>query len=629
MNLISEEQTHTRFNTIRLWISSRSFLSAVLCAVIPILFLVSVDQLTKAKGPQWLPYTFENPYHYLFNSLLLVQGKPTPYFMHPGTTTLTFGALILRASSFKSADDLVEYSLRNPEAQIKKLHGALLIFTALILWMAPLATTLALRSYIVGLLIQAPVLFYQSLLYWSIVFGPELMTVGLSVAVICCCVLLLVPSAVSEKRIVCGLVDNSEVPSSLRVVRIPFFTFVTVLVWPFGIITWRILFGVQLMNVGICLVTIIWCLLTFLPVSQRTLVFGLSRPSIRLGPARFLQMPLVPFVTGLLCAFGVATKLVFFPLVLISLFCCRTPKNLATFAAVFVLGLAFALAPIYSQLSGVFGMIFNFGVHSGPYGSGQVGLPGAKVYLQSLEDFFQTEPLLVIITIAATVVTMALSVLGNRRNPREIRWSTILPIFGLQVVSYCIIAKEIYPRYLFPLCLSVGLNLVLLFYTFQTKRFAAIRIAGGLVLIGLLFLGLKDFVVETPGTYQDLRTDRTEQLRLYNHARELTKNDVRVDYFFSDSPQYPLFTANKTAGNAFSSLLTRLYPNPPLFYNYSSGNLEDFTGPLDTDAELQKHDHLYFLGDPDTFPKLKGIEPNTLDTIDTGGSYSLQKWSRK
>src|SRR5580704_6367590 len=49
--------------------------SGLLFLVIPVVFLIAVSVLTKAKGPQWLPFTFENPYKYLFNSLLLVKVR--------------------------------------------------------------------------------------------------------------------------------------------------------------------------------------------------------------------------------------------------------------------------------------------------------------------------------------------------------------------------------------------------------------------------------------------------------------------------------------------------------------------------------------------------------------------------
>src|SRR5260370_516689 len=67
----------------------------------------------------------------------------------------------------------------------------------------------------------------------------------------------------------------------------------------------------------------------------------------------------------------------------------------------------------------------------------------------------------------------------------------------------------------------------------------------------------------------------------------------------------------------------------PHFYNYSTCKLESFVGPLDTEVELKKHDHLHFLGSPESFPTLNGIETDSLETIDSAAGYSLQKWTRK
>jgi hypothetical protein len=605
-----------------------TLLSAALFSIVPILFFIAVNQLTKAKGPQWLPYTFENPYDYLLNSLLLLKGQPSPFTIDPGTTTLTFGATVLRASSLKSTDNLVEYSLRNPEKQINTLHRALLIFTVLVIWLAPWITAVGLKNYIAGLLIQSPVLFFQSLLYWGIVFGSELMYVGFSIAVVCCCVLLLV-SPLSQEEFVLGVADTLRTPGSARSGRILLVASFTGLVCALAILAWHRVFGPELLNVGISLVAICGCalLISFSKASKQMLIFGVARRSAMPTPARSLRIPVLAPITGLLCAFGIVTKLVFFPLILISLFCCRTLRNLMGFATAFVLGLAFALAPIYSKVAAIVTFAFNIGIHSGTYGQGSVGFPEIEQYLQSLGNLFHDEPLAVIIPAIATVVSIVL--LAFDKDNRHVLRSTVFVVIGLQALSYCVIAKGIYTRYLFPLCLSAGLNLVLLLYVFQTSRSITKRLVGSLTLIGLLLLGFKGLVELTPKAYQQLRNERTEQVRLYQHTRDITKNDVRIDYFFSDSPEYPLFSANETAGRAFSSLLTKLYPNAPLFFNYNSGGLETFAGPVKTAAELQKHDHLYFLGDREWLPNLDGLDQGTLETIDEADGYSLDKWTRK
>jgi hypothetical protein len=237
-------------------------MSAGLFLVIPLLFLFAVFQLTKARGPQWLPSTFENPYTYLFNSLLLADGRLPVYIDHPGTTTEVFGAIVLMASNTKSTDDLVEATLKNPERQIRKLLWSLIVFTALMIWLAPYLTALALRNWLVGILIQVPVLFYQILLYYAMLFGSDLMLVPFSIAAVCCCTLLAAPSNLPEKEIVFVVGDRSAIEASSR---------------------------------------------------------------------RSLRIPLLAGLIGVICAFGIVTKLTFFPLILISLFCCGIRKQLVSF----------------------------------------------------------------------------------------------------------------------------------------------------------------------------------------------------------------------------------------------------------------------------------------------------------
>ena len=541
----------------------RALLSPLLFLVIPILFVLAVAQLTKAKGPQWLPYSFENPYTYLFNSLLVVDGRPPVYIDHPGTTTEMFGGVVLRTMSLKSSGDLINSALHHPETQIKELHWALLIFVALILWIVPWLTALALRSYVVGLLIQAPSLFSQTLLFYGILFGSDLMVVPFSIATVCCCLLLLFPSSVPEKF---------------------------------------------------------------------ELLFGIRFPSPTQNSPRLLRLPvlLLPALTGLVCALGMATKLTFFPLILVSLLCCRSRKNLLAFAAAFIFGLALALLPIYSQLWRLVNWAFDLGIHSGRYNTGAIGLPQASVYLPSLLNLVQLEPLIVIIPGVATIVLLAFSLFSKKRpSANKISWQIVLALFAIQLISLAVIAKEIGSHYLIPLFITTGLNLVFLFQACRSIDGSRLRkIIGWITLVGLLGIGVKSFVEDTPESCTDLRDKKVDLLRLYRHAKEITKNDVRIDYFFSDSPEYPLCYANDRAGGAFGQLLESMYPNA-LFFDVFNAKFQTFTKFLEPEVELQKYDHLYFLGSRKTFPKANALDPDTFETIDQTRDYYLQKWTRK
>ena len=548
-----------------LWVSWRLVASAALFVIIPAIFLIATSQLKRANGPQWLPASFENPYAYLFNSLLILKGEAPAWIDHPGTTTQVFGALILRASSRKSTEQLIASVIQNPEKFITRLHWALEIFTALSLWICPWIVALSLRRYIAGLLIQAPSLFYKILVYYGILFGSDLMLVSFSVAAISLCALLLVQRPLAER----------------------------------------------------------------IQIVARTRLQGLLR---RPKTIFYLRFPLIPALAGLVCALGIVTKLTFFPLILIALFCCRTLRNVATFLAALFVGAAVALIPIYSQLPRVAGWIVSLATHKGDYGTGEVGFPNVGDYLEAMGELLEGEPLLGVIPILATIVLLvSVAAIKGSGSPRTgSNTGTALVLFGVQLISFLAVAKHPGGHYLIPLYLSTGLNLVLLYSGLCQGGVSAIkRSIGFVVLLVLLLLGFVSFVESTRETYASLRDDRIAQLRLYARVKRETKNDVRVDYFRSVSPEYALEYGDGLSRNVFGPLLAKKYPHA-LFFCVFNGAFQTFDGFIDPAEELQRHDHLYFFGDdmPDS-ARTAAFDPKTLTDVDQEDGYYLRKWTRK
>jgi hypothetical protein len=537
-------------------------MSAALFSIIPALFLIATFKLTRANGPQWLPPGFENSYSYLLNSLLVVKGQPPYHIDHPGTTTQVFGAIVLRTCSLKSADELIDSVLRDPERYTGYIHRALLIFTFLSAWICPWITAVLLRNYIFGLLIQAPILFFQSVLSFGAWFCSDLMVVPFCIASVCVCCLDMAPSRAVEK-------DHS----------------------------------------------------------------GRGRAAGRTRINLLIKVPALSILSGLVCAFGIVTKLTFFPLVLISLLLSRSWKSLIAFAAAFALGLAAALLPIYSQLPRLGDWIMKLATHSGEYGSGSVGLPQSGDYLNGILTLLADEPLVAIIFIAATITILVL-LLGTTTDNRPssaILLQVTIRLFAGQLISFLALAKHPYgSNYLIPLCLGTGLNLVCLLYALRISGSSVTgKLLGSCVLIGLLALGFGNFAISTPKTYAEAQRQMIEELRLYRHAQQLTKNDTRVDYYFSDSPEYALSFGNDIAGRFFSPILARLYPNV-LFLNTFTGRFQTFSQFEIPPVQIQKrYDDLYFLGDPTYFPSGTGFDPKTFETIDHANTYYLQRWTRK
>jgi hypothetical protein len=492
----------------------------------------------------------------------VVKGQSPYHIDHPGTTTQVFGAIVLRTCSSKSADELVDSVLRDPERYIGFIHRALLIFTFLSAWICPWITAVLLRNYTVGLMIQAPILFFQSVLSFAVWLCSDLMVVPFCIASVCICSLNAARSSATEK-------DHS----------------------------------------------------------------GRSTAPSRKPIDLLTKTTALPILDGVVCAFGLTTKLTFFPLVLISLFLSRSWKSLIAFVAAFALGLAASLLPIYSQLPRLRDWIMNLATHSGEYGTGPAGLPQAGDYFNRILILLADEPLVAIISIAAAITILVLLFRSTTENKtsRAITPQATARLFAGQLISFLALAKHPYgTNYLIPLCLSTGLNLVFLLYALRLSgsNVAAKRL-GFCVLIALLLLGFGNFAISTPKTYAEARREMIDELRLNRRAQLLTKNDIRVDYYFSDSPEYALSFGNDFTGRYFSPVLARLHPNM-LFLNVLTGRFQTFSEFEIPPGQIQKrYDHLYFLGDPTYFPSGTEFDQKTFETVDHAGEYYLQKWIRK
>lgn len=548
MNLPELKQTQPTFDrSARFWPTVGRFIPvAIVLSIIPVVFLVVALQLTKASGPQWLGSNFENSYAYLFNSLLIADGKPAYQFQHPGTTTELFGAACLRSSGQSSREALIGAVLANPETALKKMHRALLAFCAVAVWIFPLLAALRTGSAATGLLLQAPLLFFSTIYSFSIWYSSDLFLVVPSIATASICVIL---------------------------------------------------------------------------IRQRE---------------EGAVSPMTCGFAGVLCGFGVATKLTFFPMILVAIFCCLGLKRLLAFAACFCIAAALALIPIFSELDKIFVWIFALATHSGYYGSGEVGFARADVYLPDIVHLFSTEPAMVLIPLLATAAIVVICLRARRRDSDSAGWTlawTAVGLFLLQILSFLFIAKHASPHYLIPLYLSTGINLVLLYRVTQRLAGAA---APKFVVVGIsvavFAAGALHLFVMTPSLIEKLSEAKRGQLTMHARVKERTKDAIVVEYYRSISPEFALYFGNSFAGRAFARELEARYPQH-LFLNIWNGDFDTFSDFIDPANIIQKYRHLYFFGNLNQYSvnqraNLRYFNAKGLSEIDSQGAYVLQEWIR-
>ena len=354
---------------------------------------------------------------------------------------------------------------------------------------------------------------------------------------------------------------------------------------------------------------------------------------------------------GAICGLGLATKLTFFPFILIGAVSCRGLKSLVVFAGSLLVAALIALIPIFPEWPRVFQWFTGMATHSGYYGTGSVGFVRLDRFPAEIVRLISGEPMLGLIPIIATLAILIVAGYESVRRAELAGFadpvgrakfhlglvqpvtSSAVRIFIAQVIAFLLILKHGNYHYLIPICLSTGLNLALLHEDIWRRPGIPVpKIFGGLTIAILVFLGVSSFRVRIPGAYVWLRDHRIQQLQLYARAKQMTQNSIRVDYYRSDSPEFALYFGNFYARRAFAKVLQEKFPNA-LFYNIFFGEFETFDRWVEPDSVRSQYDRLYFFGNELTqissYGPVHSFEPQNLTVIDRAGDYLLQEWVKR
>jgi hypothetical protein len=198
-----------------------------------------------------------------------------------------------------------------------------------------------------------------------------------------------------------------------------------------------------------------------------------------------------------------------------------------------------------------------------------------------------------------------------------------------QAISFLLVIKHPGLHYFIPLYLSTGLNLVLLwdFVRDSINSFPARVLATG-VLVAVSLCGLRLSFEGTKGTYMALGLLRRQQLDFYARVSKETRNDLRIDYYRSNSPEFAAHFGNAYAGRYFALGLEKRFPRA-LFFNVFNSKLEDFRTFLDPQTVMQKYDHFYLFGNQVNGRGLPYFDHERLSDIDSEWGFFLQEWTRK
>jgi hypothetical protein len=161
---------------------SRSTLALAVLSVAPLLLLSVGLYLKATRGPYWLGLNSDPEYAYLFNSLLILSGKPPFLIEHPGIPVETLGAVVVRAVyGVSGSGSLIDDVVGRPELYLSAIHFCLISVTALLVFSAGVIVLKYTKQLSLAILVQLAPWLSVNLLEELSRVRPEPLLIGMAV----------------------------------------------------------------------------------------------------------------------------------------------------------------------------------------------------------------------------------------------------------------------------------------------------------------------------------------------------------------------------------------------------------------------------------------------------------------
>jgi hypothetical protein len=336
---------------------------------------------------------------------------------------------------------------------------------------------------------------------------------------------------------------------------------------------------------------------------------------------------------GIIAGFGMASKIIFFPLIAIPLLLLESKNHKLKFlkvAAISFVAFTIPIILLYPNMAWWFLRLF---IYSGIYGSGDITILDASSYLVSLKELITGEPVyfaVYILTFISLVVLLIKMVRDGRQAVsmgivqkinRDIYLNRpalliILAVFLAQTAGYIITAKHPKPDYLLPYICMSGLVVIILL-DLLTNRLKPIlkQLITGAIVIPLVVLSV---VYGLQSREQYYSTDKNIK---YEQAWQTALNEAAGGAVIAvnpgPTPVAAAFFANAYSRDRYAELLTDIYPDYYIYDTYSQSlvNWSKQTISLH-DLMIKYNNKVVIIGD--------AVDP-VVESLTTGNNIEFNK----
>ncbi len=280
------------------------------------------------------------------------------------------------------------------------------------------------------------------------------------------------------------------------------------------------------------------------------------------------------FVTGfgIITGFGIASKVIFIPLMLIPLIIFSTNKNRIRYLIVSALGFVFFTIPIIPMYPNMAWWFINLFIHSGIYGQGATSIIDQSNYLSDLKGIVIGEPLYLAIYIM-TLIALATLVFARFFWKKSYDKPATLIFIGViltETFGFLIVAKHPKLAYLLPYeCISiVGVILVIHLFTRYIKNHWIRNLLTGIIVIPFILFTVKYGIKSKEELYSVSKNWKYEEA--WRTASQVGVGWAVIGVNPGPSPIAANYFANVYSKNRYSKMLYKIYPDQYIFDSYKN-----------------------------------------------------------
>lgn len=295
-----------------------------------------------------------------------------------------------------------------------------------------------------------------------------------------------------------------------------------------------------------------------------TLVFSTIAACLAAGGQSKSVRLLLLGLLGILGGVGIATKVTFFPVLLIGMVLSTAVCEFLIYGACTAFSAALFLLPALPELRRSLIFWESIATHTGQYGGGAPGLINTFGFLENLCTIAQTEPLL----LASWVLTLLLFLMSPRHlslfrmQDDASPWVVIVGTLIAQVGGTILVAKHYAPHYLLPVLLTLPLSgCLILKQCGEISNRGRQRVLEFGVFVVYILTVVFNLSCGLPKLLFEARNHYESGYALYTFVKRASNKALMLDYSNGSSPESGLEFGNVFSKNFFGFKLAEIYPH--------------------------------------------------------------------